>query len=632
MFLALDLETAPNEAYLSYPDAALDHNRADITVCAVASASGGNVYRNLSHLSKYAGRPLTCHNGKFDFKQLLSHGSPITIDQYAHDTMLMAVALSEKVPDWYLVEYEQKRSVLNKALGKAVHRRAGKYSLKVLAPYWLKVPAFWEVDNHNNDAYVIKDAQYTAMLAHRLEEELHNKGGWDFYENHLMPWSKMLLAAEYRGVSLDFNLLSQLEGEYAEKAAAASAALQQIWAPQFKSYIETESQLIKDAYSLKKATAIQKIKAPTPEKVQKTAERYNLMAEKALSKVEGLNLGSPTQLKWLLKESLGLDVTTFDGEDESTGKAVLERLAGQGVPGVPEFLEYRQASKLTTAFFPSYREMSFKGNIHASFNLNGTRTGRLSSSSPNLQQISKRIMPLFKARDGYSLVYRDVSAIEPRLIAYATNCEKLCRIFIEGTDFHSENVRTMMGIQEEDSVIKSQFKKERDLVKEVGLALMYGAGAGRILECAAKRGFSWSEKECRDKYYRFKEEYKDVWAFKKALEDSIKEGNIAENILGRPLNFEMARLHMQSMNSYIQSAGSDVLLESVRMTLDKCRSKEIEAHPLLFIHDSAILEVPDAQAEEVYDLMGYTIAAWDLPTNFGNVILKSEGYIAKCLQ
>jgi DNA polymerase I-like protein with 3'-5' exonuclease and polymerase domains len=633
--IALDIETAPAPEWAAFPDAALDANRSVLSLLAISGVAGGMCLRETSDLLCAAPYSFVTHNGKFDFKKILRDGAPLTLDNYGDDTMLMAVALTEKIPDEWLADYAAERKRRNEAAGKSIHRAAGKYSLKTLAPFFLGVEPFWEVADHDDESYALTDTHHTAALAVRLTALLKERGGWEFYKECLLPWSKMLLEAELRGVMLDFDLLERFEGEYSAKALSSEQSLREIWAPQYTAYLDNKHEEVRETYSAKKATAISKLRAKTPlemaMKAEKTGMRYEEMARAASMKIKPLSLASPTQLKWLLKESLGLDVTTFDGEDESTGKAVLERLAGQDVPGVTELLAYRQASKLTTAFFPAYREMAYEGAIHCSFNLNGTRTGRLSSSSPNLQQISKKIMGLFKARDGYRFVYRDVSAIEPRLIAYTTECKKLCDIFLRGTDFHSENVRTMLGIQEEDAVIKAKYGKERDLVKEVGLALMYGAGAGRIEECAAKRGFRWTYKECKEKYNRFKGEYTEVWRYKENLEDEIRRGALIENVLGRPLSFDPERLHMQSLNTLIQSGGSDVLLESVRRAKIKAGEAGVETFPLLFIHDAAVLETPTDEAPYVYDLLGETIAEWELPTRYGAIPLKSEGKVCEHL-
>jgi DNA polymerase I-like protein with 3'-5' exonuclease and polymerase domains len=642
-YTAIDIETAPHPLYKEFPDAALDHNRSIITVVAVSGVSSGKCYREPSQFSNHPVDGYVGHGAKFDFKSLIRHGWLPDVSLYTNDSLLMAVALAHKIPDSWLADYDAARKQLNQLIGKDVHRRAGKYSLKTLGPYFLPhVQPFWEVADHNDDAYVLTDADVTRQLAYRLERELKERGGWEFYREKLMPWSRMLTKAETRGVKLDFDLLSRFEGEYGEKALNSERKLRDIWAAPFKAYEEKQRQEITAEREAMKGRALMKL-APSKlknaakaalenaEKIRNTCARYDEGRDAALAKVEPLNLGSPTQLKWLLKEQLGLDIQTFDEEDESTGKAVLERLAGQGEAGVTELLEWRQASKLTTAFFPSYREKAYQGVLHASFNMNGTRTGRLSSSNPNLQQISKKILGLFQARPGYVFVYRDVSAIEPRLIAYATECPKLCSIFISGTDFHSENVRTMLGIEETDAVIKAKYGKERDLVKEVGLALMYGAGAGRIEECAAKRGFRWTYKECKEKYNRFKQEYEAVWRYKASLEDRIRSGELIENLLGRPLTFDPERLHMQSLNTYIQSGGSDVLLESVNQTCDKAATLGLEVHPLLYIHDSVTIETPVEQGQRVYDLLGERIAAWELQTTYGLIPMKSEGRLCERL-
>lgn len=633
--LAIDLETKANEKWLDYNKAALDFNRLDVSIYAVSSAQSGAVHRDVRDLSVYQERDFVTHNGKFDFKALLSRpGTPIKREQYKHDTMLMAVALSEKIPQSYLDWYESQRVAINKQLGKRVHREAGQYSLKTLAPYFLGIDPFWEVENRDNEEYALKDARYTAMLGDVLYQELTRLGQVDFYEKVLMPWSHMLLRAEMNGVKIDMDMLDPISKEHEAKALELSTKLKQTWGEYIDPIEERAKQEIIADYQAKKQAAINKLapskkKDPTKaagEDMEKRANvevRYNAMKDAALAKVKDFNFASPSQLNELFK-SMGLDISKFNSEDESTGKAVLERLASEGVAGVYDFLAYRKSHKLATAFFPSYRRMQVNSVIHTNFNLTGTRTGRLSSNNPNLQQSPRSNLDLFIARPGKLLVYRDASAIEPRLIAYLTECFELCDIFLQGSDFHSFNVRTMLGIDEDDKTIKTKYAAERDMVKEIGLSLMYGASWKRIFESSAKRGMPLTQRECKAAYKSFQEKYADVWEYKARLEERIKKGEIIENILGRPLSFEEDRIHMQSLNTLIQSSGSDILLESTRMLCDA----EPLAEPLLFIHDAGVLEAPAADAKRIYDQYGEVLLSWDLPTRYGSIPLKSEGYIA----
>lgn len=621
--IALDIETAAKEGMPK--DQALDPHRNIITKIAVYAPDKSLVVNSIEEIPNLIGRDIVTHGGKFDFKTLISKGALFTSDNLVHDTLAMAAVFPHKIPDSYLAQYEERRVIINKELGSTVHRNAGKHSLKTLAPYFLGVDPFWEVADHANDEYALKDAEYTYRLAHFFATEMEPEH-WEFYLK-LQSWNRMLLEAELRGVMLDMDVLASHEEQAKKNQEEAFSTLQTEWASHFKAYKEMNAVILEREYSEKCEKALTKLKNPTAEKAESTSKRYLKLLMQAQEKLEDFNLGSPTQLKWLFKERLGVDITTFSGDEESTGKAVLERLAGEGVEGVTTFLKWRKNQKLTTAFFPTYREMLYKGRIHTNYRVEGTRTGRLSSSDPNLQQISKDILDIVRATPEHKLVYRDVSAIEPRLIAYETEDRELCKIFLDGSDFHSFNVRSMLGIQEEDSVIKTQYKKERDLLKEVGLALMYGAGPRRIQECAAKRGFKWSFGDCKKKYQNFAYTYQTVWEYKEALEQSIQNGDIVTNVLGRPLSYDVDRLHMQSLNTKIQSGGSDILLESVHRAIQMAEDRGLSFHPILFIHDSVTVETLDKDAKAVYDLIGEAISSWELQTIWGRIPLLSEGDI-----
>jgi DNA polymerase I-like protein with 3'-5' exonuclease and polymerase domains len=924
--IAVDIETAGPDGLPG--DLALDHNRNTITKIAVYGSDtkfvvngghGNDVQLVLPNDARFV-----FHNGKFDIKTLVAKDHWLTPDHLHEDTMVMAVVFPHKIPDAWLEEYEASRKALNAALGKNVHRNAGGYSLKTLAPYFLGVKPFYEVEDHANDEYALKDAEYTYRLAEFFLREM-NEEQHAFYQK-IQAWNRMLLKAELYGAALDFKVLAAHEESTAVKETETRAQLEKEWAEHFTFYTAIQKKLVCDSYHEKCDAALAKLKDPTDApKVAKTMARYQGLMDKAVAKIEPFNLGSPTQLKWLFKDRLGVDITTFSGDEESTGKAVLERLVGEGVAGVDTFLKWRKASKLITAFFPSYRAEAFRGRIHTSYNLSGTRTGRLSSSGPNClsmdtelltdkgwklpikfdreadkvavwrdgsiafehvrdffvkdyagegvnydsehiafsgtadhrmlvqtrkggkyevqaaselkpdckwiqagltrseglnmsdsairqavaiqadgslghkyyeitvskprkierlkelfgcreystpakpsvisfkteiapgalsplldenkcfvpaaiaqmslmqldlfieeihhwdglytrkdaglaytskhrvnadavcmaltlsgrrakvttrvvdgklywnvygtyrnytmttnaekspakldvvwcvtvssgffvarrrgnpfvtgncQQIPKDILDIFAAPAGSKLVYRDVSAIEPRLIAYETECPNLCKIFLDGSDFHSFNVRDAIDIQEEDAVIKSKYQRERDLMKEVGLSLMYGASWRRIQESSAKRGFKWTEKFCKMIYRRFQQRYERVWEFKQALEQAIKAGEVVTNVLGRPLAYDMDRLHMQSLNTKIQSGGSDLLLESVYRAAQVAEKRNISFKPILFIHDAAIIESLDADSNMAYNILGEAIAGWELKTVWGTIPLLSEG-------
>lgn len=629
--LALDIETAPGKGWEEYEDAALDHHRNAITLVAFHSDSGSTVLtdgEDARALLLANAKPIVTHGGKFDFKTLITKGYPVSSLSYEHDTMLMAVALSHKIPESWLAQYEAKRRIINKELGghKDVHRAARGYSLKTLAPYFLGVDPFWEVADHNDAAYAALDAKYTYDLYQFLRKELEAEGSWDFYQTKLMPWARMLVRAELRGVLVDSTKLENGAKISAALATAAKKQLDSVWTAPYTQYRDDALRILRHDYTEKAVKAQAKLKTPTQEKLTATLDRYNRLYEAAAEKVPlQMNLNSPDQLKWILKDYYKLDVENFQ-EDESTGKSVLNRLASEGRKDVEVLLEYRKQSKLSLAFFPSYREMLWKGRLHCGFNLNGARTGRLSSSSPNLQQVPGDLHDLFIAGKGRKVVCYDLSGIEPVVLAYLSECPVLCDILISGGNFHDENVRAMLGIQEDSATIKSQYKKERDLLKEVGLSLLYGAGWRRIQESSQRRGFRWSDKECREKYKRFREKYEAVYEYKEGLDAALAAGDAVSNILGRLYRIEdKEMIHMRGLNTLVQGSASDMLLESARKSDDEFLANNMDATPILFVHDELITDVAEERAVEADRVIYKNLTSWKLPTKYGLIPVNAKG-------
>jgi len=625
--IAVDIETAPGEGFENFADAALDFHRCKITVIATWSKDGGKAFTNIQDYNEWyeaQGRPnIVGHNFKFDLKPLKRLGA--ILPNHWEDTSLMAVSLSKKIPQAWLDAYEQKRMELNKGTRRAVHRRAGGYSLKTLAPYFLGVQAFWEVEDHANVEYALKDAQYTYLLYFKLKEMLEEESSIDFYTSKILPWAQMLVNSEYEGITLDLPLMETKKKEAEIKAKEAEEKLHSMWADAYAQYREKELNELSKEYAQKMNVAIGKLKDKT--KADQTIARYSNLFNKAKEKVPyRMNIASPTQLTWLFKNYLKIDITDFNG-DESTGKPVLQRLAGQGREDIQTFLEFRKYTKLCKAFFPSYEEMQVKGRLHTNFNITGTRTGRLSSSGPNLQQCPGDLHDLFIAEKDKSLLCYDLAGIEPVMIAYITEDPIICDLLISGKNFHTHNTKVFFGIQADDDEIKAKFKKERDLAKEVGLALLYGAGPRRLQESAMKRGFNWSIGECKKKHEAFKEEYQYIYKYKKNLDSQLEDGGMIRNVLGRPVKIEdPENVYMTGFNTLIQSSASDMLIHSVYKAT-KTAPKSFK--PLLFVHDEIIAEVDDHEAKEAESNLLKALEGQKLQTSYGLIPVNAEGGIFK---
>lgn len=586
-------------------DHALNPWKGRITKIGVVDGDERKVYSDVSSFwAQYkhapgSQRPLFFgHNFKFDFLWLRVHGCDIGLDQFAHCTQIMAYVLTEKIPNSYLEYYEIER----KKQG-GHHRKAGKHSLKTLAPYFLDVPPFWETDDKADDEYVLKDVQYTYDLAPVLESKLKELNQWDFYLR-LVGWTKMLLTAELLGITIDLEALATKEKELQTREADLRVQLDRNWQSAHYAYKrEIEEQLLLKYDAMAKKA----------EKPFSRDSRYYGLYQNALSKIsQGIDYDSPKQMAWLLRDYLGYNITSLE-DKETTGREVLERLANEGKEDVKNFLEWRKVQKLLTAFIPTYKELAVAGVIHPVFNPTNTRTGRTSSERPNLQQVPPELRELFRARKGYKFISYDAAAIEAKLIALYSQDPALQRVIDSGASLHDVNTRLFFGLPE-DADIKRDYQVQRQATKNVGFALFYHAGANRIRVTFANKGFHLSEQECRGILYRFKDNYEVAMEYAKSIVEYMESGKILNNLLGRPLQIENPEdAYMTAFNTLVQSSASDLNLEGAYRAWTEMKTAGLDATPLLFIHDMFLMEVREDQVEEADEILVRNLTTFDLP-------------------
>lgn len=624
--LTIDIET---KSKTENKEDALNPFKNEITVIGVEAIGTEEVsiYRNLQEFKKEIwDNPefqFLGHNFKFDYKVLSHHlgARPAGgINAYAHDTRLMAYILTEKISEEWLERYEAERVVLNKKLPPGVnHREAGKYSLKTLAPYFLGVDPFWENPaDHDSDEYVMKDVRYTTDLFWKLREELEKRGQYDFYINKAMPWARTLLRAELEGFPLDLTLVDQMEQDLKVKEKQLDLEIKAQWADAFAAYEEKELIALQEKYQEMFEIAYAK---PTkkPKNVEALQAKYkNLYEKAAASSSFKFNLASPTQMKWLLKDYLKFDIRNFDGE-ESTGVEVLERLA-KSEPEVQKLLDYRETSKILTAFLPTYKSEAYEGRVYSTFNFDGTRTGRLSCSNPNLQQVPSSLKPLFRAEPGTMFATYDLGAIEPVILAYFSQDEALKDIIISGKSFHSVNTIEMFSQFLEpgttEAEIKTYYPDLRYVAKQCGLGILYGAGWRRIKAEAMRHGYELTEKQCKNAVYNLRDKYSGVWSFKEELDAELESGATLFNLFGRPFRIDNPEdVYMKGLNTLIQGSASDLTQESATRigNISGCI-------PIAFIHDSVVTRI-DGDVGNKLELIEKAFKDYDL----GDLPLTVEG-------
>lgn len=630
MLISLDLETACampgcpcHGKSLCENDHALSPWHAQITVIGVVELESGNsrVFRGpekIAELQSYlAGRDLYSligHNFKFDLLFLWVHGAKIPVTRWVGCTQLMAYVLTEKIPDSWLSEYNELREQLP---NKGTHRKGGKHSLKTLAPYHLGVAPFWEVEGHDNDEYVLKDARYTADLYPILEERLRAMRQWDFYIEKQLQWTKMLVAAEFRGVELDIAALKEMSVQLEAKAVELRQQLDTQWADAHEAYSDLQRCKLIEKYSemaSKKGKAL--IESP----------RHTALMEKAQTKIpKKLDYDSPKQMLWLFKECLGYDCESIEG-DEGTGREILERLADEGKEDIKVFLEWRKTNKILSSFLPTYLDLQKDGVIHPIFNPSNTRTGRTSSERPNCQQVPPNLRSLFRAREGYSFIGYDAAAIEAKLIALYSEDPTLYEIIDQGISLHDYNSKEFLGLECPVDEVKSKYPLERAATKNVGFALFYNAGANRIRAAYAQKGFHLALADCKRIHERFKTVYAPAYEFANEVVAELETGSIMTNLLGRPVQIEHPEdCYMKAFNTLIQGSASDLNLEGSHRATERMRATGLDAYPVLFVHDFACWEVANKDVETANSIIKESLTGFELNTRHGPIRLEVEG-------
>lgn len=572
------------------------------------------------------------HNTGFDIKFLKVQGwlpEDFLKNTIIHDTKIIGSLVKDRVPEAFIEQYEEQRKLLNKSLPKGQsHREGSPLSLKVMAPWYLKVPPFWETPgNHDNEDYNQKDCMYTYRLYQLLAPRLQAEGSWEFYTERMLKWSEMLREMEITGIAISMEELDLMEKEYTEKRDRLKLVLDEQWADAHDTYDWQQRHEISQQYHDMMLKALDKAKDK-----DKCVKRYEALQQKAMSRLNEqggakLNYSSPTQMSWLLKDYLHLDITNADG-DETTGKAVLNKLAQDGREDIKNFLEWREADKVLTMYLPTYRELEINGTIHPSFNLTGTRTGRISSSGPNLQQVPPKLYRLFKPRPGYQFVQFDLAGIEAALIALYSGDKTLYDILDKGESIHDHNAKAMFNLDCEIAEVSTKYSKERKVVKNIGFACFYGAGWRRISQVFAAGGFPITDQQAKEKLALLKSYYPKVFEFHREITETFEAGRTVINLLGRPVNLQPHdNPYMQGFNTLIQSSASDINLRACERFWEESKKQPV-ARPLLVIHDCIMSESQADAAPDVAEYLVKCMTDYELESEHGPIKLRVDGGVS----
>ncbi|WP_187891005.1 DNA polymerase I [Helicobacter pylori] len=308
------------------------------------------------------------------------------------------------------------------------------------------------------------------------------------------------------------------------------------------------------------------------------------------------NLNSPKQLGEVLYEKLGLPKNKSHSTDEKNLLKILDKH-----PSIPLILEYRELNKLFNTYTtPLLRLKDKDDKIHTTFIQTGTATGRLSSHSPNLQNIPVRSPKGLLIRKGfiasskeYCLLGVDYSQIELRLLAHFSQDKDLMEAFLKGRDIHLETSKALFG---EDLA-----KEKRSIAKSINFGLVYGMGSKKLSET-----LSIPLSEAKSYIEAYFKRFPSIKDYLNGMREEILKTSKAFTLLGRYRVFDFNGVNdyvkgnylREGVNAIFQGSVSDLLKLGMLKVSERFKNNP-SVRLLLQVHDELIFEIEEKNAPEL---------------------------------
>ena len=382
--------------------------------------------------------------------------------------------------------------------------------------------------------------------------ELKKEAMYELFANIEMPLTYVLADMEYIGVPIDSNILDEIKAE-------AEAKLEII-----------------------------------------TKEIYNMAGCV-------FNISSPKQLGEVIYGKLGIAVGKKTQKGYKTDADTLKKLIDRH-PIISLILEYRNFSKILSTYTISLENAKFPDNkIHTIFKQTLTRTGRLSSVEPNLQNIPIRGEEGRKVRRAFIpsndlFLSIDYSQIELRILAHISDSKELIEAFRNGQDIHTKVAADIYGVEECDVT-----KLMRSTAKAVIFGIVYGIsgfGLGENLNIDRKQA-----QEFINKYYEL---YPGV---KKYMDNIVKEAyetGSVRTLFNRKRTIEelnnknyMIRSSGEriALNTPIQGTSADIIKKAMVLVFEEFKKANIKSKMVLQIHDELVIDTIKEEEEQVTEIV-----------------------------
>ena len=326
---------------------------------------------------------------------------------------------------------------------------------------------------------------------------------------------------------------------------------------------------------------------------------------------EEFNINSPKQLGEILFDKLKLPGAKKNKNGYATDIDVLKKLTEY--PIINKILEYRALAKLYSTYIDGIiSTIREDGKIHTIYTQTLTRTGRLSSIEPNLQNIPMRseygrlIRKAFIPEDNSVILSSDYSQIELRVFAHLSGVNDLINAFKEGVDIHTKTAMDIFKVPMEGVT-----KNMRRQAKAVNFGILYGISSYGLAE-----DIGISVKEAKEFINKYFETYPGVKDYMDKEIDEAKRNGYVKTIMNRKRVIEelkssnyMVRSmgERMALNTPVQGSASDILKKAMVEINNIFEQENIKSKMLLQVHDELIFNVYNDEIEKVKDIVYNTM-------------------------
>ena len=354
------------------------------------------------------------------------------------------------------------------------------------------------------------------------------------------------------------------------------------------------------------------------QRMSRDLQQQLIMLEVEIHDIAGgpFNINSTQQLSDVLFKKLDLPhegLKRTKSGHYSTAANVLEGLKASDETGIINAIsKYRELRKLKSTYVDALPQMvnPKTHRIHTSFNQTGAVTGRIASSSPNLQNIpirskvGQQIRRGFITDPGWLFLAADYSQVELRILAHISQDEALLRAFHQDQDVHRSTAAAVYDVDIEEVTYD-----QRRFAKAVNFGLIYGMGAFRLA-----RDSDLTLSEAEEYINEYFERFPGIRRYLDQTKELAKTQGYVETLLGRRRYFPifkvpasgsnrqaMMRAEREAVNHPIQGTAADVI-KIAMLRLHEALAN-FQARMVLQVHDELVLEVPQEELEEVRSLM-----------------------------